>query len=715
MSLTKFRISLLVGTSIVGSAAALPAMAADAPAPAAWEELLTTGDDAVAAIGQELVAMRDGTTTDLARTPSSFLGPYHVCVTPGTPDEVVARINEFMIKSWQASNQEGDFGERYVLGTRWSGGSFGTTGDPIDLTWSFVGNGVSIPGGVGEPTSANVIFSTFDAAFAGLGGRATWVTQFVNSFGRWQALTGVDYTRITVGGNDWDDNAAWGAGYAAGLRGHVRIGAHPIDGSSGILAYNAFPQNGDMVLDSNDIGNFDSTVNTYRFLRNTVMHEHGHGAGFNHVCSTNSNQLMEPTLNTAFDGPQQDDIRGFHRYYGDINEPDNISSQAVFAGNLGIGTITLGTVPPPNVTFGSTLSIDANGEVDYHKVTTAQVLLANFTLNPVSSTYSSTSQSNCSSTSNINALAMANLAMDIVATNGATVIQSASAGAIGISEQLNGVLLSPPGDFYVRIYETDAPTQTQLYNVTFQGTTVPSIAASDGTSNAHVAVSWTNIPNNTGYNLFRNTTNNRATAALLASPGTNSHNDTTAVPLQTYFYWIEAVQGAGGASRPVAGPDSGFRAAPPDQPGPFNLLLPADGSGGVSLTPTLTWSPSANAATYTVIIDDTSGLGSPISTVPGVVGTSYAIPGGLLQQCTTYYWGVRAVNPNGSTNSTPVQFSFTTRSPADFDGDGFVTGVDYDLYVLAFEAGDMTADFDGDGFITGVDFDLYVAAFENAC
>ena len=53
--------------------------------------------------------------------------------------------------------------------------------------------------------------------------------------------------------------------------------------------------------------------------------------------------------------------------------------------------------------------------------------------------------------------------------------------------------------------------------------------------------------------------------------------------------------------------------------------------------------------------------------------------------------------------------------PADFDGDGFVTGLDYDLYVQAFESGETTADFDGDGFITGADFDLYVVAYEQGC
>jgi hypothetical protein len=53
--------------------------------------------------------------------------------------------------------------------------------------------------------------------------------------------------------------------------------------------------------------------------------------------------------------------------------------------------------------------------------------------------------------------------------------------------------------------------------------------------------------------------------------------------------------------------------------------------------------------------------------------------------------------------------------PSDFDGDGFITGLDFDLFVVAFEGGDMAADFDGDGFVTGLDFDLFVQAFEAGC
>ncbi len=57
----------------------------------------------------------------------------------------------------------------------------------------------------------------------------------------------------------------------------------------------------------------------------------------------------------------------------------------------------------------------------------------------------------------------------------------------------------------------------------------------------------------------------------------------------------------------------------------------------------------------------------------------------------------------------------TPRCPADYNQDGFVTGDDFDEYVLDFEAGIIAADFDGNGFVTGDDFDAFVVAFEAGC
>ncbi len=52
---------------------------------------------------------------------------------------------------------------------------------------------------------------------------------------------------------------------------------------------------------------------------------------------------------------------------------------------------------------------------------------------------------------------------------------------------------------------------------------------------------------------------------------------------------------------------------------------------------------------------------------------------------------------------------------ADFDGDSFVNGLDFDGFVIAFEAGDSSADVNGDGFVAANDFDRFVAAFVAGC
>jgi hypothetical protein len=96
----------------------------------------------------------------------------------------------------------------------------------------------------------------------------------------------------------------------------------------------------------------------------------------------------------------------------------------------------------------------------------------------------------------------------------------------------------------------------------------------------------------------------------------------------------------------------------------------------------------ANAATYTVPASDSSHAGSYDCVVS---------------------------NTCVSVTSNPATVTVEDCCAADFDGDGFVSGLDYDLFVQAFENGDLSADFDGDGFISGIDFDLYVAAFEQGC
>src|SRR6185436_3272417 len=85
--------------------------------------------------------------------------PVTVCFKEGTDPMYAARVTN-MVNQMNLLR----FGPMdYQLTGRWSGAQ----GSPRALTWSFVPDGVSLPGGpsgAGEPTSNSVLFANLDAA-----------------------------------------------------------------------------------------------------------------------------------------------------------------------------------------------------------------------------------------------------------------------------------------------------------------------------------------------------------------------------------------------------------------------------------------------------------------------------------------------------------------------------------------------------------------------
>lgn len=392
-----------------------------------------------------------------------------VCFAPGTPRRT---IEDFMRKMESAEN--GAWPDplkqpRYFVSSSWPG----TVGVPYVLKWSFAPDGLSIPGGVGEATAPNILFSRMDSLFSSVGGRATWITTFTQIFNRWTQLAGLSYSRIQVGGNDWDDGAAWNtASGAAGLRGDVRIAMHNIDGVNGILAYCFFPgsgNGGNMVIDSSEAWN--NSGNGYRFLRNTLGHEHGHGIGIQHVCPANGTKLMEPFLNTSFDGPRQDDMRAAQRLYGDPFEPNNNTGQATNLGTiLAGGTIGIGTPPAPvsgtSDANSSILSIETASASDYFKVTVNDPKVLSVTVSPVGSSYQDAPQDSACSTGPVtNALAIGNLDFQVFDTNGTTVIANGTGAPAGSAETLSNIALPAGGTYFIRVFATNSPAQVQMYKL----------------------------------------------------------------------------------------------------------------------------------------------------------------------------------------------------------------------------------------------------------
>lgn len=388
--------------------------------------------------------------------------PMIACFQVGTDPRYVEAVRHFLELRNQAF-----YGQDYNLGTRWSGAQ----GSHRTLTWSFVPDGLTITTSPGEePSAPSELFSQFDTAFASQGGRATWTLRFQQVFDRWAQLTGNTFTRVRFNNNDWDDGAAWGTAGAAGLRGDMRISMHFIDGPDNVLAYCFFPSSGDMVIDSADVNFFKITTNANRNLRNVAAHELGHGLGLDHTCST-SDILMAPLIDPSFDGPRQDDIRAIQRHYGDPFEANDTFATAYSLGTLiGGSPLSVGALPAPvagtNDANAALCSIDGDGEQDWYSFTVGSAMPITAVVTPIGSTYQDNPENVCSSGTNFtNAKNIADLAIQVYSTNGTTVLATAASAGVGLAETVSNLALPAAGTYFIKIYATNHPTQTQLYTL----------------------------------------------------------------------------------------------------------------------------------------------------------------------------------------------------------------------------------------------------------
>jgi hypothetical protein len=311
----------------------------------------------------------------------------HLCFAPGTPEWYVDYISRLIF---------GDFLPAYDAGGRWSStsyGSTGSTGNPIQLRWSFVPDGTLVPGLSNDSAPSNLIAS-MNSKF---GGNTTlWQNQFRNSFARWSQVAGLRYTEVS------DDGAAFpnNAGSATAPRGDVRIGGRSLDGINGVLAFNYLPNVGDMVIDTSE--GWQSNTSSYRFLRNTVMHEHGHGIGLLHVVPITETKLMEPYLSLRFDGPQDDDIRGAHRYYGDPYEVNGTIATATPIDLTNTNLATLGFA-----------SLDRTGDVDFYRLIVPPSRRITITVTPVGGAYQVGGDDGSPPQSTIDTRAIQNLQLEL--------------------------------------------------------------------------------------------------------------------------------------------------------------------------------------------------------------------------------------------------------------------------------------------------------------
>lgn len=175
------------------------------------------------------------------------------------------------------------------------------------------------------------------------------------------------------------------------------------------------------------------------------------------------------------------------------------------------------------------------------------------------------------------------------------------------------------------------------------------VTASDGTQTGHVSVAWNFDGLYISFKVYRNTTNNLATASVIApSVSTLSYNDTGAEPGATYYYWVQAEIGPfPHPEGEVSTSDSGWRA----------LLWPPDftASNGTHTTHVgLQWSPVSGATHYRLHRGTEPGVSLATPITAWTTGTTHydinTVSGVLY-----YYYCQAATNDLGARASGYIQ------------------------------------------------------------
>jgi Ca2+-binding RTX toxin-like protein len=221
-----------------------------------------------------------------------------------------------------------------------------------------------------------------------------------------------------------------------------------------------------MIIDTADSFYHDTSDDSRR-LRNVLAHEHGHGLGLSHTCPINQTKLMEPYLALDFDGPQFDDMLGVQRGYGDAHEANESTGTGSDLGFLATGSVTM----------VDQLSVNDDADLFRFNVGTNRTVSVTIVPPPVAPYFEGSQNANgtCTAGTLFDPATVQDLRLDLLDSDGETVLATANLAGVGETETLTNVRLpNHGGPFFVRVFG-DTGDNTQAYELTLTVDAAPVI------------------------------------------------------------------------------------------------------------------------------------------------------------------------------------------------------------------------------------------------
>jgi serralysin len=333
----------------------------------------------------------------------------------------------------------------------------------IRLTYSFPADGTTWGTSADFGTGPNDLNARITGSFGAT--RLDLGREYIrHALAAWRRSAAITYDEVA------DNNTAMNtSSFAQYGPGDIRIGGYTY-GLVGVLAYNNFPGSGsDMAINTSYWSSYANSGNLYRFLRNTLGHEHGHGLAAIHPVPCNNTKLMEPIISTNFDTLATDDIRFAQRNYGDR-----------YAGNTGpsfaqnFGDLTLPTVRSVReidlstngrTTFNGAGTASNLTGVDWFRFTLSSPQTVTITVDPKGGTYLNDRQNtapgsatcdgvNGGSPPTVVADEAGDLTFNLYQSDGTTLVASSVGGGVGVTETLSANL--PAGTYTIRVWDSIA-------------------------------------------------------------------------------------------------------------------------------------------------------------------------------------------------------------------------------------------------------------------